>query len=89
MPFPGNMVPAPVMAAKQGMKDVSFAQITDSGQSVMQYVDGPLTGRGSGLQSQAQQVNAAPTAGTLTQPAKARSPRPPASPPRPRPPPAC
>ncbi len=71
MPFPGNMVPAPVMAARQGMKDIAFSAVTDQGKPVAQYVNGALTGKGSGLLAPTQQVNAAPTQGNLTQAAQA------------------
>ena len=66
MPFPGNMVPAPVMAARQGMKDIQFAGVTDTGKPVAQYVDGALTGKGSGLLTSTTTTNAAPTTGQMS-----------------------
>ena len=71
MPFPGSMVPAPVMAAKQGMKDISFARITDTGSPPMSYVTGALTGKGSGLLTPATVKDAAPTLGNLSQSSQA------------------
>ncbi len=71
MPFPGNMVPAPVMAARQGMKDIAFGAVTDQGTPVAHYVDGALTGQGSGLLTPATQTNTAPAQGNLTQTAQA------------------
>jgi hypothetical protein len=49
MPFPGSMVAAPIMAAKQGMKDIAFHAVTDQAKPLLQYVDGAVTGQGSGL----------------------------------------
>ena len=71
MPFPGNMVGAPVMAAKQGMKDISFAAVTDTSQPVLQYVNGPLTGKGSGLLTPVTQSFSGVTQSSLTQAAQA------------------
>ena len=70
MPFPGNMVGAPVMAAKQGMKDISFAAVTDTSRPVLQYVDGPLTGKGSGLLTPVTQTFSGVTQSSLTQAAQ-------------------
>ena len=49
MPFEGASIPAPIMAAKQGMMDVALHGVSDQAQSVVRYVSGSLTGKGSGL----------------------------------------
>ncbi len=49
MPFPGSMVAAPIMASRQGMKDLAFASVSDQAQPVVRAVSGALTGKGSGL----------------------------------------
>ena len=64
-------MPAPVMAAKQGMKDIAFSAVTDQGKPVAQYVNGALTGKGSELLAPVTQSNAAPAQGALSQQAQA------------------
>ena len=65
------MVAAPIMAAKQGMKDVNFHPVTDQAPPVLQYVSGPLTGKGSGLLTPVTQTFAGTTQTSLTQSAQA------------------
>ncbi len=65
------MVAAPIMAAKQGMKDISFHPVTDQAQPVLQYVNGALTGKGSGLLTPATQTFAGVTQSGLSQSAQA------------------
>ena len=55
------------MAAKQGMKDIAFSQVTDQAKPVLQFVKGALTGQGSGLQAPMTQSNAGPMQGAVTQ----------------------
>ncbi len=59
------------MAAKQGMKDISFHPVTDQAQPVLQYVNGPLTGKGSGLLTPVTQTFGGTTQGSITQSAQA------------------
>ncbi len=49
MPFEGARIVAPIMAAKQGMMDAALHGVTDKAQSVVKYVTGSVTGKGSGL----------------------------------------
>lgn len=67
MPFAGSGVAAPIMAAKQGMKDLAFAQVTDQAKPVVQFVKGALTGQGSGLQAPSTQANAGPLQAAIVQ----------------------
>ena len=67
MPFAGSGVAAPIMAARQGMKDIAFSQVTDQAKPVLQFVKGALTGQGSGLQAPTTQSNAGPMQGAVTQ----------------------
>ena len=49
MPFEGASIPAPIMAAKQGMRDIQLHGVSDQAKTVVKYVSGALTGQGSGL----------------------------------------
>ena len=71
MPFPGNILPASIMASKQGMKDVAFAAVTDQAQPVMQSVNGALTGKGSGLLTPQTVTNGSSAQSSLTRSAQA------------------
>ena len=67
MPFEGASIPAPIMAAKQGMMDAALHGVTDQARPVVQYVAGALTGKGAGLLQPVTQANQAATQSALSQ----------------------
>ncbi len=67
MPFEGGAIPAPIMAAKQGMMDVALHGVSDQARSVVRYVSGSLTGKGSGLLQPVTQSAQTATQSALTQ----------------------